>query len=129
MGLIRTAIVAGICISLVPADQKDREVLYQRAESAVQWTSTFCTRNPRTCENAGVLWTAFVDKAAFAAASGYDIAIRHMGQSEADTRIISTVTAPHAQPVHRVSATAPPDTLTTTDRQYQWRGHAKANGT
>ena len=122
MGLIRTAIVAGICISLIPAEQKDREALYQRVEAAVAWSSTFCTRNAKTCENAEVMWDAFIDKASFALSSGYDIAIRQL----ADDRSVHGEPLPPVRPAsHRLQQ----GTLTAEDRLYQWRGHPRDGGT
>lgn len=138
MGLIRTAIVAGICVSLIPAEQKDREVLYQRVEAAVAWTSTFCTRNQKTCENAEVLWAAFLDKGSFALASGYDIAIRHLTTSQDPAGPPSNQQTVYSQnPAIEHSPLPPlapagyhPDrgTLTAEDRQYRWRGPSNPNG-
>ena len=67
MPLLRTIIVVGAVIALLPSDRAQQERLQQAAVDAAHWTMTFCERNAKTCDNAGAAWDVFKTKAEFAA--------------------------------------------------------------
>ncbi len=115
MGLIRNAAIIAVAITLVPADPQDRAHLYSKANQGVAWATTFCDRNKATCKKGVELRDAFLEKAAFAASSAYDIAIVHLTGTD-DTQNLDAM---HARPaVHRHAR----GTLTRYDRQTEWRG-------
>lgn len=63
MGILRTAIVlAGIAV-LVPADEKERQILFASVETKVRWAATFCDREPASCVKAAELVKTFGAKA------------------------------------------------------------------
>ena len=68
MSLLRTIIVVGAVIALLPSDRAQQERLQQAAVDAAHWTMTFCERNAKTCDNAGAAWDVFKTKAEFASA-------------------------------------------------------------
>lgn len=116
MGLIRTAAVVAVAITLIPSDPQQRAQLYAKAHDSVTWTITFCDRNEKTCERGRLLREAFVEKASFAASASYNLAMQHL--TEPDQR--DTL-----QPVRAREPLRPVDyrgTLTDRDLRPQWRG-------
>lgn len=77
MSIVRIGILVALVVAVLPADKEQQAHLYDRAAGAVHWTATFCDRNGTTCENAGTLWTAFVEKAKFGAQMAYELALKH----------------------------------------------------
>jgi hypothetical protein len=97
MSLVRTVIVVGAVVD------------------ATQWTVTFCDRNAKTCDNAGVAWDLFKSKAEFAWLMGYDVAMSHFAhQSTGMTLVDSSV---------ETSSVTQRGTLTSRDLEPRWRGH------
>ncbi len=116
MGIIRTAAIVAVAITLIPSDPRDRAHLYAKAQDTVAWATTFCDRNEKTCANGAQLRDAFLEKAAFAASSAYDIALVQL----TDDRDDSVLEEPTARAQSRQRAYG---TLTSYDRQAAWRGH------
>lgn len=115
MGLIRNAAIVAIAITLIPADPQDRAHLYNKAHEGVAWASTFCERNEHTCEKGVELRDAFLEKAAFAASSAYDIALVHLTGAD-DHQNLDRLQARETPRRHAMG------TLTGHDRQIEWRG-------
>lgn len=116
MGLIRNAAIVAVAITLIPSDPQDRAHIYAKAHDGVRWATTFCERNKQTCIHGGELRDAFLEKAAFAASSAYDIAVVHL-TGTADRENLDTISS-------RTPARQPQvGTLTGFDRQTAWRGH------
>jgi len=115
MGLIRNAAIIAVAITLIPADPQDRAQLYSKAHQGVTWASTFCERNKTTCIKGAELRDAFLEKAAFAASSAYDIALVHMTGEDKYQSLdaLHTQQAPQRRQI---------GTLTGHDRQTDWRG-------
>lgn len=117
MALVRTALVAAAVIALLPSDRAQQERLQQTAIDAAHWTITFCDRNAKMCENAGVAWDIFKSKAQFAAGVAYDVAMTHV----LETAGIETASTPERHdPV--AAAEAARGTLTARDLEPGWRG-------
>jgi len=115
MGLIKTAAIIAVGITLIPADPQDRANLYSKAHGVVHWAATFCDRYPKTCEHGHEIREAFLEKATFAASSAYEIVLL---QLTSDQNISDTAFAmPAAYPARQI-----PGTLTRYDRQAEWRG-------
>jgi hypothetical protein len=113
MPLLRTIIVVGAVIALLPSDRAQQERLQQTAVDAAQWTMTFCERNAKTCENAGAAWEVFKTKAEFAAGVAYDVAVTHVFKPDQGAAATSGV---------ETSAIIQRGTLTSRDLQPDWRG-------
>lgn len=73
MVLFRAAVVVGLAIAVMPADEKQQQQLYDSAAQAAHWSATFCVRNHETCTQTAAAWDTFVKKAAFAGQLAYDI--------------------------------------------------------
>lgn len=78
MALLRTVIVVGAVIALLPSDRAQQERLQQAAVDAAHWTVTYCDRNAQSCETAAAAWEVFKAKAEFAAGVAYDVAMTHV---------------------------------------------------
>lgn len=78
MSLVRTAVVVGLAIAMMPSDKAQQAALYDKAAAAVAWTATFCDRNEATCTQAAAAWTIFKAKAEFAGGLAYDAAIAYI---------------------------------------------------
>lgn len=114
MGLLRTVIVVGAVIALLPSDRAQQERVAQAAFDAAQWTMTFCDRNAKTCENAATTWAAFKAKAEFAAGVAYDLALTHVVDAVDTSR-----TPPAPAETSSLSAHG---TLNARDLEPAWRG-------
>ena len=114
MPLLRTVIIVGAVIALLPSDRAQQERMQQAAVDAAHWTVTFCDRNAKTCENADAAWQQFKVKAEFAASVAYDIAMTHL----METRTAAI------QPGAPTETSALPQrgTLTVRDLEPNWRG-------
>ena len=116
MGLIRNAAILAVAITLIPADPHDRAQLYVKAQEGVDWASTFCDRNRQTCLHGAELRDAFLEKAAFAASSAYEIALVQLTGEPGEDRMQAVLRTSSPRRYTR-------DTLTQYDRQTEWRGH------
>ena len=64
MSLVRNALLLGIFVMLLPAEQKSQRGQMQAAAArTLEHSATYCERNPRTCETARELWAQLVTKA------------------------------------------------------------------
>lgn len=113
MPLLRTVIVVGAVIALLPSDRAQQERLQQAAVDAAHWTVTFCERNAKTCENAETAWVVFKTKAEFAAGVAYDVAMTHVFKTTMNTTVSPSV---------ETSAIVERGTLTSRDLEPGWRG-------
>jgi hypothetical protein len=113
MSLLRTVVVVGAVIALLPSDRAQQERLQQTAIDAAQWTMTFCQRNAKTCENAAVAWDVFKTKAEFAAGVAYDVAMTHVFKTDSQAAVTPTA---------ETSAIVQRGTLTPRDLEPGWRG-------
>jgi hypothetical protein len=116
MSILKIGILVAAVVAILPADREQQAALYDRAASAVHWTATFCDRNGTTCQQAGVLWTGFVQKAQFGAAMAYELVMKHAGNEQQSRSLIEPT----------VDLT-PRGTLRADDLAPAWRG-ASRNG-
>jgi hypothetical protein len=116
MSILRTVIVVGAVIALLPSDRAQQERIAQAAVDAAQWTMTFCDRNAQTCENASAAWVAFKAKAEFAMGVAYEVASTHM--------LKAAGTAENGPAPPETSAVAARGTLNARDLEPAWRGNA-----
>lgn len=113
MPFLRTAIVVGAVIALLPSDRAQQERLQQAVIDAANWTVTFCDRNQKSCENAAAGWEVFKAKAEFAGLVAYDIAMTHVFRPNADPAPAAGV---------ETSSVEMRGTLTARDLEPGWRG-------
>jgi hypothetical protein len=118
MFLFRIAIVLALIIAVMPADKEQQERLYGQVATAAHWTQTFCDRNARTCENAAVMWDAFLRKAEFAGRLVDDLAQRYVTQTP----------DPYAPAFYGAPDAPARGTLTFEDLQPKWRGESRRRG-
>ncbi|MCH9764620.1 MAG: hypothetical protein K0U34_01320, partial [Alphaproteobacteria bacterium] len=94
---------------------QDRANLYTKAHNVAHWTATFCDRNEKTCEHGAELRDIFLEKASFAAASAYEIALVQLTGEQLEPSTANTFNQSYrARPAL--------GTLTHYDRQAEWRG-------
>jgi Flp pilus assembly protein TadG len=117
MSILRTLIVVGAVIALLPSDRAQQERIAQAAVDAAQWTMTFCDRNAQTCENASAAWAVFKAKAEFAVGVAYDVASTHM--------LKAAGTVESGPPPAETSALSSRGTLNARDLEPAWRGNAE----
>jgi Family of unknown function (DUF5330) len=118
MGLIRSAVVIGAVVAIMPSDKAQQARLFENAANAAHWTLTFCARNPDACERGAELWGSFREKADFAVRVAYDVASQAMATSSKGEP------GPAAGPVRLDAEPRAVDrgTLSGRDLQPAWRG-------
>lgn len=114
MSILKIGILVAVVVAVLPTDREQQAALYDRAASAVHWTATFCDRNGATCEQAGVLWDGFVQKAKFGAAMAYELAMKSAGKESDNARSYSLI-----EPTLDLT---PRGTLRPDDLEPAWRG-------
>ena len=67
MSIVRTALVLGVIVAVLPTDEAQQARLFQQVSAGAHWAVTFCDRNGALCTAAGEAWTGFVKKAEFGA--------------------------------------------------------------
>lgn len=67
MFFIRTTLLLGLGVLVLPTDENSQARVYDGAKTAVHWTSTFCDRNAEACVQGHQAWGVFVKKAEFGA--------------------------------------------------------------
>ncbi len=107
MSLTKLVIVGAVAVVFLPTDKTEQAKLLAQAGGAATWALTYCERNPETCETAGQNWEVFKEKAAF----GSELA------QDALWQVVAASPTPF-----QGENTNPGDTLTNTDRSYNWRG-------
>lgn len=78
MALLRKLVLLGVAVALMPSDKEQQDRFYERAASAVHWTTTFCDRNVEICDQGQTLWATFVKKAEFGAEMAYTLVQQHV---------------------------------------------------
>lgn len=113
MSILKIGILVAVVVAVLPNDRQQQAALYDRAATAVHWTATFCDRNGPTCDQAGVLWDGFVQKAKFGAAMAYELAMKSAGKEQTYSLIEPTLDL------------TPRGTLRPDDLEPAWRGEAR----
>jgi hypothetical protein len=89
MILIRIAFWLVILILLLPTSKQEQMAVYGTAESAVKDISSFCDRNPSTCETGAAAFDTFTQKAKFGVKMVTDF-VKGTKSDEAAERLAST---------------------------------------
>lgn len=126
MFFVRMAFWLGLVVLLLPADERQQARLYGTASSTVERVTTFCDRNPKTCDTGAEFWATFVKKAEFGARLVRDLVGAAGGSDDDATARMQPAGAkgrgdPRANPAAR-------DTLRPSDLQPGWRGPGQRAG-
>jgi hypothetical protein len=113
MSIVRTALVLGVIVAVLPTDEAQQARLFQQVSSGAHWAVTFCDRNGALCTAAGEAWTGFVKKAEFGARLAYDVVQKQLA-AEREAPVAPAADVP-ARPGER-------GTLNRGDLQPGWRG-------
>jgi len=108
MGLLRTTVILGTIVALMPTDEHQQARLRQQAASAVHWASTFCERNAHSCQTMAGAWTTFQAKAQFAVRMAADTYWNHDKPAPSAT---PSVTAEPASERRRADGTLRPEDM------------------
>ncbi len=128
MGLIRTAIVVGAVVALMPTDRTQQSRLADQASAAAKWTLTFCERNASTCTQAGEVWGVFVKKAQFAGQLAIDLVNDSQRSEPARPEPARTEPAVRRDDNPPALPATSRGTLTPNDLKPTWRGAVARNG-
>jgi hypothetical protein len=125
MFFLRTTLLLGLGVLVLPTDEASQARLYQGARTAVTWTTTFCDRNAETCVKGGEYWVIFKKKAEFGAKMAYDLVSERNAQAAnaapaAPARGGNNGAQPQQHPVLPTRGTLKPSDLEPT-----WRGTSK----
>lgn len=101
MGIVRTALVVGIVVAVMPSDPDQQRKLRQTATDAVHWAANYCDREPKACERGGQMWVALKDKAAFAAHMAFDLAVNRGSSPDQERRSRAEPNHPAERPLER----------------------------
>lgn len=113
MSILKAGILVAVAVAILPTDRQQQAALYDRTASAVHWAATFCDRNVQTCDQAGVLWGGFLEKAKFGAAMAYELVMKNSGGERRPSLIEPTVDL------------TPRGTLRPEDLEPSWRGPSR----
>lgn len=124
MFFVRTTLLLGLGILLLPTDQESQTRVFTNAKTAAAWTVTFCDRNAATCVQGREFWDIFKQKAEFGVRMAFDLI-----NGRDDTK---QATMPHAvAPASQRAPTQPrrtTGTLQSTDFEPAWRGKVIKTG-
>ena len=123
MFLIRTTLLLGLGVLVLPTDEASQARVYNGAKTAMSWTYTFCDRNPATCVHGREAWAVFVKKAEFGVKMAFDLI------SERNQQAAVIPTPPPTVPtVAKQQATPSRTVLKTSDADQAWRGKTARSG-
>ncbi|MGE0626319.1 MAG: DUF5330 domain-containing protein [Hyphomicrobiaceae bacterium] len=136
MSIIRTGILLGAAIMLLPADAQKQSELKDVAQTTVSQTMTFCERNPATCQTGNELWALFLHKAEFGMELASNVIRDQLSRRLSDPTVSTKAEPERVQPVFSAPVRLEPlkdpspmrQTLSTTDRIPQWRGGLAQRG-
>jgi hypothetical protein len=100
MLLMRTALVCGVGVALLPSDPAKQQDLLAGAHDKVQWAMTYCDREPVQCKQAQQTWDGFVTKAQFGMRLAGEMADSYAASPPARDPV-QRLEAPVKQPVKR----------------------------
>ena len=128
MFLIRTTLLVGLGVLVLPTDEASQARVYGGAKTAMNWTMTFCERNAETCVQGRQAWAVFLKKAEFGAKMAFDLISERNTQTAAAPQSAAQPSAP-AKPAKAVNETTGRQrgTLKPGDLEPAWRGSKLAH--
>ena len=125
MFFIRTTLLLGLGVLVLPTDQASQARVTSATKSAMTWTMTFCDRNPATCVQGQQAWGVFVEKAQFGAKMAFEVISEHRAQTAATQTTLANAPADkHTSAAMGRSRAA----LQPSDLAPAWRGDVKRAG-
>jgi hypothetical protein len=118
---MRTLILLGAAIYLLPSDPNRQQQFAATASQAYQKVTTICERDPRICEKAGVVYEDLKAKAHFGFGVVYALATGK-AQSRDAAEDISYVSESYVPENARAERIGRNSTLTPSDLAPVWRG-------
>jgi hypothetical protein len=103
MLFMRTALVCGVAVALLPSDPAKQQALLAGAHQGLQWAMTYCDRQPAQCMQAQVTWDSFVTKAQFGLQLASEMADRYGSKAEPPKKA-EPAPVPVKQPARRTKA-------------------------
>ena len=124
MLFIRTTLLLGLGVLLLPTDQESQSRVYANAKTALHWTTTFCERNPQTCVQGQQAWGVFAEKAEFGFKMALDLMNDRNGPKSptGSAPTPSGLTTPNPRQVAAAPTKRASGTLQTSDLEPGWRG-------
>jgi hypothetical protein len=122
MLFIRTALVIGAIVLVLPTEEKSQARLLETATAAVARVGSTCERHPDLCAKAGVYWGVFKQKAEFGARLAMDLV------KERAFGVATERGGERAQTPAVAAPTVPRGTLTSKDVEPGWRGKVQRTG-
>ena len=128
MFLIRTTLLVGLGVLVLPTDEASQARVYSGAKTAMTWTMTICDRNAETCVQGRQAWAVFLKKAEFGAKMAFDLISERNTQSAAAPQLPPQTATP-AKPAKAGNETAGRlrGTLKPGDLEPAWRGNKLAH--
>ena len=124
MFFIRTTLLLGLAVLVLPTDPASQAKVFAGAKTATQWTLTFCDRNPQSCVQGQQAWAVFVQKAKFGAEMAYKLATERVARATEAPGVAATP----AQLERRATIAAPRSTLKAGDLEPVWLGPTPRKG-
>lgn len=104
---LRTIVVVGAAIMLLPSDPAAQQALVNSVQSNAQWALTYCDREPESCDRAKAAAVQFGEKLKFAAKLAGDVIRQQaMTQDPAPVQVSEAFEVP--QPVEAEPSAAEP---------------------
>ncbi len=137
MFFIRTTLLLGLGVLILPTDRESQAHVYGNAKSALVWTATFCDRNPATCVQGRQAWGVFVQKAEFGVKMAVDLIADHNKAKVEPAKVdaVKVASGPLPAVTHAASAVQPARRASAagasqpSDLEPTWRGKsAKVGG-
>lgn len=127
MLLIRTTVLLGLGVLVLPTDEASQVRFANTARGVMGWTMTFCDRNAGTCEQGRQAWAVFVKKAEFGAKMAIDLIAERSKQTANAPQQPARSQDPRAL-VGDPAAPRQRGTLKAGDLEPAWRGKFAHNG-
>lgn len=127
MSLLRTGLVLGIVVVLLPTDPRQQSELQERFAAATHWAIGFCDRNPVTCANAEQFRASFASKAEFGGKLVYAAVMSYLTGSRAPALMPASASAGSTPTPGFTPVDPRHHTLTSSDLEPVWRGYRTAD--
>ena len=111
MFILRTVFWLSLVVLILPTDAQQQQELGRKARAAVYQVTTFCDRNPKSCETGYRYWQIFKEKADY----GMQLAINLILERSEDSN------APSNWSRSRTNMQSSRDTLRQSDLVPPWR--------
>lgn len=116
---LRTLIVLGAAVYMLPSEPARQQELLATLSGAYEHASTFCSRQPDVCQKAEVVLHNLKEKAQFGAGVVYSLAV---GQLSPQQRATTTPAAASPDNANPTSGTSPANNAAPASKGSRWDG-------